>query len=266
MQYHQSPRIDFVTIGSAKCGTTALHKYLNLHPDIYLPRGIGFNDETGLFLTNSNERIKALSSRSIRRNLDDDALFEAILEAYQGESIIGEETTDYTKRPYRTVRYDFMKSHNPRMKFLFLVRDPFQKLFSQYRHFLRYQPKDTLPDFKEEILNYDYYKHASAYFQQLEPYLEEFGPEQIKIVLLEELSRDSPGVLNNIFSYLGASEIDLEQSSLEPHKVNTEVPDLDLSLDDVPASIRDFIRRDMDKFQEFLARDLHSIWPNLAQT
>lgn len=261
----QTPVIDFVIIGSAKCGTTSLHKYLNLHPDVYMPTGVGINDETGLFLPHNDDRIKALKSRRIREHSDDEALLEMILQGYRGERVVGEETTDYTKRPYRTVRYDFIKTHNPQMKFIFMVRDPIQKLFSQYRHFLRYQPKHTLRDFTQELLEYDYYKYASAYFFQLEPYIEHFGSQAIKVVILEELGKDTPRVLKSIFGYLGVSEIDVDPSKLERHLVNKRVSDLGLRLDSIPMFVRDFIRNDTEKFQRFLGRDLRSVWPSLEE-
>ena len=44
------------------------------------------------------------------------------------------------------------------------------------------QPKDTLPDFEQELLSYDYYKYESAYFFQREAYIKEFGREAIKVV------------------------------------------------------------------------------------
>ena len=62
--YSINPVINFVVIiGSAKCGTTSLHKYLNFHPDIYMPSGVGINDETGLFLVNKDQKIKSLGNR-----------------------------------------------------------------------------------------------------------------------------------------------------------------------------------------------------------
>ncbi len=47
--------------------------------------------------------------------------------------------------------------------------------------------------------------------------------------------------------------------------VNTKIPDLGLSVEDVPASIRYFIRDDVEKIQYFLGRELHSIWPSLEE-
>lgn len=63
-----SPCISFLNFGSAKSGTSSLHAYLNANRSFHLPRGIGSNDETGLFLANSEE----LSNRRIRRNRNDD--------------------------------------------------------------------------------------------------------------------------------------------------------------------------------------------------
>ena len=258
--YSTYPFINFVVIGSAKCGTTSLHKYLNYHPDIYLPTGVGINDETGLFLSHKDEKIKSLGNRKIRQNLSDEMLYEKILGKYRGESLIGEETTDYTKKPYRTVRFDYIKDHNPGMKFIYIIRDPVEKIFSQYRHFLRYQKKSTKINLQEELLNFDYYQYASAYYYQLEPYISQFGKDSIHVVLLEDLSIDANKELNKIFSFLNAKPFEMKQADLPKYKVNTKIAK-DIDVNEIPLSVRDYIVKDVKKFQEFLGYDPTPKWP-----
>lgn len=258
--YSIYPIINFVVIGSAKCGTTSLHKYLNFHPDIYMPSGVGINDETGLFLVNKDQKIKSLGNRKIRQNLSDEMLYEKILGKYHGESFIGEETTDYTKKPYRTTRFDYIKSHNPEMKFVFIIRDPVEKIFSQYRHFLRYQKQSTIMSLKEELLSFDYYQYASAYYYQLDPYIRNFGKDSIHVLLLEDMSIDANKELNKIFSFLNAKPFMMQQADLPKYKVNTMI-EKNNDVNEIPLSVRDYIIQDVENLQKFLGYDPTPKWP-----
>jgi hypothetical protein len=259
-----SPQIQFLIIGSAKCGTTSLHHYLNLHSDIYLPVGVGINDESGLFLANSEQRIKQLTNRDIRRGMSDMALYEQVVEGYGGESVIGEETSDYTKRPYRTVCFDRINRHNPDMKFILIARDPIEKLRSQYRHFIRHGAITKETDFAEEIASFDYYMYASAYYYQLEPYVERFGKEKIYVLTLEDLSQNPQRELDELFNFLGVESEDLPYEAMTRHNVNVDVTDQQASIQEIPPRTLEFIARDAERFQKYLDRDLRGIWPSLS--
>lgn len=197
------PRIEFVVIGAAKCGTTSLHRYLSLHPELYLPDDIGVNSETGYFLEHSDQDIKGLTNRRIRMDLEDRALFDTIYAGHDGRAVLGEESTDYAKRPYRTVEFDRMRRHNRRMKLLMMIRDPYDRVVSHYQHYLRRRPETMLPTFEEEIRANPMYGDISRYHFQLEPYLERFGARRILLVRLEDLAADHVGTMSRIFGFLG---------------------------------------------------------------
>jgi hypothetical protein len=261
----EPPTIDFAIIGSAKCGTTSLHQYLAMHPDIFLPMGVGINNETGLFLPNTDQKIKSMTNRRIRRNLDDFALRELIFRKYSGQKVVGEESTDYTKRPFRTVEFDTMTRLNPEMKFIFIIRDPVEKLFSQYKHFLRYQPRLTEGSLTDELLSDEYYGYASAYFYQLEPYLHHFGQRSVHVLLLEDLARDPTEQLDRICSFLGIQAHPAETTELKRYNVNARFKDRAFELDEIPLSVRKFIAKDTLKLQEHLGQDLLSKWPKVGE-
>jgi hypothetical protein len=199
----RSPRIGFVVIGAAKCGTTSLHHYLSQHPGLYLPDDIGVNSETGYFLEHSDQDIKGLTNRRIRMDLGDRELFETIYAGHDGSALLGEESTDYTKRPYRTVEIDRMRRHNRRMKLIMMIRDPYDRVVSHYQHYLRRRPETMLPSFAEEIRANPMYGDISRYHFQLEPYLDRFGARRILLVRLEDLASDHAGTMSRIFGFLG---------------------------------------------------------------
>lgn len=255
------PSIDFIIIGSAKCGTTSLHNYIGLHPDVYLPQNVGINNETGFFLEDSNQKIKSMTNRSIRQHLNDAALYKIIMEGYKNESLVGEETTDYTKKPHREVRYELMKKHNENMKFIFIVRDPVEKLISQYRHFLRHQSKFTNVNFTEELESDDYYKDACCYYYQVEPYIDSFGDQSVLVVFLEDLEANPNIELLKIFKFLGLAEYQVDHQKFVKHNVNTKVTKDDYDIHDIPLTMAVEIIKDLEKFSEFVDQDLFSKWP-----
>ncbi len=155
-------RFHFLIIGSAKCGTTSLHNYLRAHPEIYMPSlSTGVGGETGFFLNASDEAIKELSNVDIRTDPND------ILSTYNGESLIGERSTDYTKRPYRSVRMDEIP---PDTKIIFLYRDPIERIQKMYNHHLKHRPEKTSQHFRDEDV--EYYVRTSMYDYQIRPWLE----------------------------------------------------------------------------------------------
>ena len=174
------PKFNLIIIGSAKCGTTSLNQYLKQHPDVYLSSDVGINNETGLFLNNSSERIKSLSNKRIRQYLNDKALQKAITKNYRGEKILAEESTDYTKFPFRTVNHKLIKQQSKNLKLLFIIRDPIRKIYSQYRHFRRHQSSNTSSNIAEEMQCNSFYIKSSCYYFQLHTVLNQNDPSNQK--------------------------------------------------------------------------------------
>lgn len=199
----RQPRIRFVVVGAAKCGTTSLHRYLHQHPRLFLPTDVGVNSETGYFLEHSDQDVKGLTNREIRMGLTDDELFERIFAGHPDGVILGEESTDYAKRPHRTVELDRMRRHHRRMRILMMVRDPYDRVVSQYHHYARRRPETMADDFETEIRRHALYADISRYHFQLEPYVETFGPGRVLAVRLEDLAERHDDVMRRVFAFLG---------------------------------------------------------------
>ena len=244
------PNIDFVIIGSAKCGSTSLHNYIGLHPDVYLPQNVGINNETGFFLEDNKQRIKSMTNRRVRQHLNDVALYKLIMKGYKNESLVGEETTNYTKKPFRNVRYELMKKHNENMKFIFIVRDPVEKMISLYRHFLRYQSTLTNVNFTEELKSDDHYKNA-CYYYQVEPYIENFGKHSVLVVFLEDLEANPNMELLKVFKFLGLTEYQIDHQKFVKYNVNTTVQKDDYDIQDIPQTMAEEIVKDLEKFDDY---------------
>ena len=170
-----------------KCGTTSLHYYLSLHPEIAMSR----EKELNFFI----------ADRNWPRGLDWYA------ENFSGPAIIhGESSPRYTNYPLESGVPERMHEVVPDAKLIFLVRDPVARLISHYIHWCALDRE--MHPLSEALADLDsnQYVVGSRYFFQLERYLRVYPKSQILIIASEEL-RDRRGeTLQSIFRFLGVAD------------------------------------------------------------
>ena len=174
---------NLVVIGGLKCGTTSLHHYLNLHPEVEMSRP----KELNFFVAELNWPLGP----------------EWYASHFSGRaSVRGESSPHYTNRPRFEGVAERMRSVVADARLVYMVRDPIDRMLSHYLHNLGggYDDRTLADAFADPE---SAYVTRSRYFFQLEPYLEEFGPERIEIVGREELKRDRPATMRRVFAFLG---------------------------------------------------------------
>jgi hypothetical protein len=174
---------NLIVIGGLKCGTTSLHHYLNLHPEVEMSRP----KELNFFVEELNWPLGAdwYSSH-----------FSA------SAPVRGETSPHYTNRPRFERVAERMRSVVPDARLIYMVRDPIDRMLSHYLHNLG-GGYDERP-LAEALSDPDSgYVARSRYFLQLEPYLESFGHDRIEIVAREELKRDRAATMRHLFELLG---------------------------------------------------------------
>ena len=198
---------DFYVIGAARSGTTALHVYLQQHPELFMsPR-----KETNFFAFEG----EALDYEGPGCDYVNNSI--ASLDAYQdlflearADQVIGEASPLYL---YKEESAERIARRRPDAKIIAILRDPVEQAFS---HFLyaRRQTIEPLADFfdalcaEEDRLRAHWmpmfqYSSFPLYHQQLEHYYARFPAEQIKIFLYEEFSDELHRVLREIFEFVG---------------------------------------------------------------
>jgi hypothetical protein len=106
---------NFFIVGSAKCGTTALFRYLCQHPSVFMPA----MKEPKYFCTD----LKTVGS--IRTHADYMALFAAAPEG----CMTGEASTWYV---YSKIAIERIMAHNPDAKIIMMLRYPVEAAHSLY--------------------------------------------------------------------------------------------------------------------------------------
>ena len=177
---------NLVVIGGLKCGTTSLHHYLNLHPQVQMSRP----KELNFFVAELNWPLGRDWYGSHFR---------------AGAPVRGESSPHYTNRP----RFDGvaarMAATLPEARLIYMVRDPIDRMLSHYLHNAGGGYEDRpLPEALGDP--HAAYVDRSRYFFQLEPYLEAFEPDRIMVVSREELLRDRAQTMRRVFGFLGVDE------------------------------------------------------------
>jgi hypothetical protein len=186
--------------GAGKSGTSSLHEYLNLHPDIYMSekKEPHYFSHDNLFY-NEKEKYYSLFT--------DCANFK-----YRGES-----STGYMLFPNVLER---IKSEIDYPKFIFVLRNPIDRCFSHYnwvkslqaetrrfREAVKYDMNDELDYRKGFGRGYKFYFQGGLYAKYLKKFFDEFGEQNIFIVTTENLRKNRKHTLNSIFDFLELSSM-----------------------------------------------------------
>ncbi len=174
---------NLLIIGAMKSGTTSLCYYLNLHPEITMARKKEVN-----FFSGDRLNPKDINWYSLHFN--------------KNTKIAGEASPSYTNYPLKPGVAERIFKLIPDVKLIYILRDPIDRMISQYVH--RYAENTENRTIEEVFENLDDnpYIQRSQYAMQLDEYLSYFPMSNILITTAEELNGDRERVLRQIFSFL----------------------------------------------------------------
>ena len=182
---HDSRLPFFVVIGAMKAGTTSLHEYLSLHPELSMPLA-------GKELNFFNDDEKWSEGRDwYRRQFDRNA------------SKKGEVSPNYSMYPASRSVPERMHSLLPEARLIYILRDPIERLLSHVRH--QWIDGRETREIDEILADTDdrwHYVGYGRYHEQLSRFLPFYNPERILIVTLESLAADPRSVMRRIFEFL----------------------------------------------------------------
>jgi len=188
---------NLLIIGAMKCGTTSLHNYLNLHPEIYMTQ----EKELDYFIEKKNYK-KGLNWYKSKFNS-------------KNSKILGESSPNYTKYPlFKDVPKNIFNLI-PDIKMIYIVRDPITRLISHYKHNYTLGREKTSFEQCFNRLEKNNYIYSSMYYLQLSKYLKYFKKDNIYILDSENLLNNPVSTLKSIFDYL---DVDRNFVSQKFHK------------------------------------------------
>ena len=171
----------FFIIGAAKAGTTSMHYYLGLHPQIQMSSV----KEPGYFAGPENGR--PYPSGRISTLSDYEALFDPSF------AVRGEASPNYTFAPVRSGVPSRIKQLVPEAKLIYLVRDPVARTISHHQHTVALgDERRSLAAVLSDLSEADSLAQISMslYARQLEPYLAHFERDRIMVIDQADFSTD----------------------------------------------------------------------------
>lgn len=204
---------NFLIIGAAKAGTTALYRYLKEHPQIYMSP----LKETQFFVFVDEEDLTFNSNAPFLRKYEqikDIESYRALFKKVSQEIAIGEVSPWYIYLPNIAGK---IKRYIPDVKIIAMLRDPVERAYSNFLHSIRDDLEPINVDFgrameleSERILNNwsprFHYKEKGLYYEQIKRYFDLFEPEQIRVYIYEHFQEKPISVLQDIYSFLGVDD------------------------------------------------------------
>jgi hypothetical protein len=213
---------DFLVIGAAKAGTTALHEYLRQHPQVCMsqrkePRFFAFDQKPPDF---RGPQDRTIFNRDVIWRLDD---YRRQFAHARPDQIVGEITPRYLSTPGTAER---IRQLLPEARLVVILRQPADRAWSNFSMRRRdgFEPCATLeeaiadePRRLAEHWSAGLYLERGFYSAQLLPYFERFPREHIRIYLYDDLVADARGLFRDLFSFLGVDPDFVPDMSRRPN-------------------------------------------------
>ena len=118
----------FLIIGTMKGGTTSLHRYLRQHPEVFMPE----RKELNFFLDEyAGPPIDPPEERNWSRGI---TWYERQFAGAERERAVGEASANYSRYPTYPGVAERIAEVVPKVKIIYLVRNPIDRVFSHYLH------------------------------------------------------------------------------------------------------------------------------------
>jgi len=217
---------DFFIVGAPKCGTTALHSALSNHPEVFLPK----NKEPHFF----GQDLEIGDGWCVRDEGRYLGLFDDCGEAER----VGEASPWYL---FSKTAAEEIRAFQPEARILILLRDPVDLIHSIHLQHLNTANEDII-DLAEALAaeparargeriparapfpNCLAYRSVARLFEQVSRYLDVFGEERVKVLLLDDMRSDERAFLREVCHFLEVREdVELEMGRRNPSRDLTSV-------------------------------------------
>jgi len=195
------PLPTFLVIGAEKSGTTALADALNRHESIHVP---------------AEKELRFFSSHNWHRGLE---WYSAQFTPDPGVTCIGEASPAYTLFPVEpNVVGRVRTTLGDDIRFVYIVRNPVERLVSHYLHALTYGWVPSSVSVATALEQSPLLLAASMYHTQYQRYVDYYPATSVRVLLFEDMV-DEGAVPRDLLTFLGVGECDVP---VEPANVTTD--------------------------------------------
>jgi len=197
---------DFLIVGAAKSGTTALYQYLSKHPQIFMSP---VKEPNFFTFAGGIPEFGGPPSPLPERSVVEASEYRTLFASATGRQICGEASPTYLY--YQHVPQCIF-SHNRDSKIIAILRNPADRAYSNYL-FLRRDNREFLSNFRDALEaetdrikeNWEFiwhYVQLGFYGKQLKRYYDVFPRARIKVFLYDDFQRLPQAVLRDVFEFL----------------------------------------------------------------
>ena len=199
---------DFLIVGAAKAGTTALYHQLGTHPDIFMSPQKEMN-----FFALENQVLDFKGPGDMngihRTSITDLENYLSFFEGSNKGQIKGEASPLYL---YSDSAATNIHKYAPNIKIIVCLRNPIDRAFSAFSHLIRDQRELELDFISAFYKNQErknagwaeiwHYGSMGLYADQLERYYSTFNKSQVLVLIYEEFLKDPQSTLKKICDFL----------------------------------------------------------------
>lgn len=200
---------NFLIIGAAKAGTTALHEALVQHPQVCM----SLIKEPNFFAlagSDLNYHAGSVQAAYLRHCVTTFSEYQQRFQPTATQTAIGDVSPMYLYDPAAVSR---IRDLIPAVKLIAILRDPIDRAYSNFLHHIR-DDLEPCTDFLAAVAQEPdrmanqwwwgfHYIRAGLYQEQLQRYFNCFNPEQIRIYLYEDLVQSQRDrTLQDLFGFL----------------------------------------------------------------
>lgn len=201
---------NFFVIGALACGTATLQRFLEAHPEVFMPSG-----EIHFFGGDIAPRPEWWGPRS------DVLHYRAAFSGVTTEPRIGQRSDTYL---YSRRAAGEIKAFAPSASIIAMVRNPIELLYSLYEEllhegYLEFGDLEAALSGEEDSLgegaspqhdvrsgNTAFCRELVQFSPQLKRYIDVFGREKVHVIIDDELERDGAGTYRNVLRFLGVDD------------------------------------------------------------
>jgi hypothetical protein len=197
---------DFIVVGAAKAGTTALYWYLADHPDVFMSRvketnyfAFGLDDDGRLLY--GDPELHHFPIRTLES-------YQRSFEGAEGARAVGEASPIYLECPQSAAR---IRDTIPDARIICGLRDPVDRAYSDYLMYLRsrgrrFDPERELTPSAAWARPDSHWMQISSYHEALQRYFDGFRRDRIFVFLFDDLKADQAGLVRDLYRFLGVDD------------------------------------------------------------
>ena len=194
------PPVNYMVIGSPKCATTTICKFLEQHPEVYI----------------TDPKEPRFFCPAVSKEKQSWDWYNSLFREVKSEKAIGEGTVNYTCSDYRSLADpEIIHRYYPDVKLVYMVRDPIERIESQWLMNASMGWPSDLPDFDTAVRNSSRFLNTSRYWTHLNRYRRFFSDSQFHIIFFEDFKKAPQATMRQLFEFL---EVDPQYTIESPNE------------------------------------------------